>query len=651
MVAMRSLALTLLVLVGLTLSRSSAAFCGFYVSGADTKLVNRATQVVLMRSGTKTVLSMQNAYEGPPQDFAMVVPVPVVLQKEQVKTLPRELLDRVDQLGSPRLVEYWEQDPCDVSVPSGVGGVGQGFGSGYGRLGGSHKSKEPQVKIEAEFTVGEYEVVILSATDSTALDRWLKDNNYKIPDGAEPYLRPYVQAGSKFFVAKVDIEKVKIENGRALLSPLRFHYDAETFSLPIRLGLINAGDAQDLIVNILSTKQRYEAANYPNVTIPTNLDVTNETRASFGSFYAALLDETLRQKPGAAVTEYAWDAGTCDPCPGPTLTVNDVATLGGDVLPNDDGKEPPPQSSGNAGASIRLGTSKVAGRLPPEVIQRTFRQNLGKMRACYEGGLRGNPNLSGQINVKLVIGKDGSSKVTDASSSDMGDKGVVACVGKAASGLSFPPPEGGVVTVTQTLTFTPFVPRARATGIVLTRLHMRYSKEALGEDLVFKAAPAIIGGRENRSQGGALEQGAVLSEVNNFQARYAIRHPWTGPIACDKPVRGIWGGPPEGLAPGAQPARDLAFARRGAALGTFLAAALPPVSGPTAAPSGDPSAPVTPPPAASSAAPPAASSAAPASQGGGCGCHTSSETGSLGGVFATGLLGWLLLRRRQSHRK
>src|SRR5215218_11176793 len=77
------------------------AFCGFYVSGADAKLFNNATQVVLMREETRTVLSMQNNYQGPPSDFAMVVPVPVVLQKENVKTLARELFDHIDQLDAP----------------------------------------------------------------------------------------------------------------------------------------------------------------------------------------------------------------------------------------------------------------------------------------------------------------------------------------------------------------------------------------------------------------------------------------------------------------------------------------------------------------------------------------------------------------------
>src|SRR5690242_3740248 len=96
---------------------SASAFCGFYVGGAEAKLFNNATQVVLMRDGLRTVLSMQNNYQGPPENFAMVVPVPVVLHEENVKTLPKQVFDRVDQIASPRLVEYWEQNPCPPPSP------------------------------------------------------------------------------------------------------------------------------------------------------------------------------------------------------------------------------------------------------------------------------------------------------------------------------------------------------------------------------------------------------------------------------------------------------------------------------------------------------------------------------------------------------
>ncbi len=86
----------------LTVPATANAFCGFYVSGATGELYNNATQVVMMREGTRTVLSMQNNYVGPPSDFAMVVPVPVVLQKENVKTLDAAAFAKIDAMSAPR---------------------------------------------------------------------------------------------------------------------------------------------------------------------------------------------------------------------------------------------------------------------------------------------------------------------------------------------------------------------------------------------------------------------------------------------------------------------------------------------------------------------------------------------------------------------
>jgi hypothetical protein len=313
-------------------TETAHAFCGFYVGGAGTKLFNNATQVAIMREGTRTVLSMQNNYEGPPQNFAMVVPVPVVLQKENVKTLPKDLFDKLDSLDAPRLVEYWEQDPCYKPKYDSYA---------YDERSAKSASMAPpapmqkrEVRVEARFSVGEYDIVILSANDSGALNDWLTEQKYAIPAGAEPFFRPYIASGSKFFVAKVNASKVRFEGNQATLSPLRFHYDSESFSLPVRLGLMNAKGPQDLIVHILAQGKRYEVANYPNVTIPTNFNVKEAARKDFGTFYASLYDETVKRHPGAVVTEYSWDASTCDPCPGPPLDEADLMTLGGDAIPN-----------------------------------------------------------------------------------------------------------------------------------------------------------------------------------------------------------------------------------------------------------------------------------------------------------------------------
>jgi MYXO-CTERM domain-containing protein len=309
------------------------AFCGFYVGGAGAKMFNNATEVVLMRHGTTTVLSMQNNYQGPPDKFALVVPVPVVVREKQVKTLPPEVFAKVDVLGAPRLVEYWEADPCRADYDDGdVQKFAMMDSDEADEEGSSKDEKEYKVKIEAKFSVAEYDIVVLSAQESTGLERWLRANKYEIPAAAEALLRPYVETGMKFFIAKVDPKKVRFQNGMATLSPLRFYYDSPEFTLPIRLGLANSSGTQDLIVNILAPNQRYEAANHPNVTIPTNLPVKDEVRTRFGEFYAALFDHTLLQVPNAVVTEYSWDSGSCDPCPGPVLEANDLATLGADVI-------------------------------------------------------------------------------------------------------------------------------------------------------------------------------------------------------------------------------------------------------------------------------------------------------------------------------
>jgi hypothetical protein len=181
---------------------------------------------------------------------------------------------------------------------------------------------------------------------------------------------------------------------------------------------------------------------------------------------------------------------------------------------------------------------------------------------------------------------------------------------------------------------------------VLTRLHARYSKDALGEDLVFKAGDGVIGGRED-GEAFKLPQGATPSGMNNFQARYIIRHPWTGKIACDNPVRGRWGGPPPGVTEGStapKPAQGLAFADRSGNLGMYVAQDVPALQ--VAAPKEEPK-----PEAkaeetktdtkATGDAKPAAGASKPAA--GGCGCDLS------GGGWGAGawLVGLAALRRRR----
>jgi hypothetical protein len=102
-----------------------------------------------------------------------------------------------------------------------------------------------------------------------------------------------------------------------------------------------------------------------------------------------------------------------------------------------------------------MGATSVSGRLPPEVIQRIARQAFGRFRACYEAGLKRTPSLAGRVSVRFVIGRDGKVANAGNGGSDLPDSAVVSCVVREFGGLSFPEPEGGIVTVTYPILFSP----------------------------------------------------------------------------------------------------------------------------------------------------------------------------------------------------
>jgi len=300
------------------------AFCGFYVAKADTKLFNRASQVVLARDGDKTVLTMANDYEGDPKEFAIVIPVPTFLEREQIRVSDRALIEHLDAYTAPRLVEYFDEDPCRprvaylMAVPA-RSGVGDGA---------ADRAKALGVKIEAQYTIGEYDILILSAEQSDGLETWLKENGYSMPPGASKILASYIKQNMRFFVAKVNLtEQSKL--GFTYLRPLQVSFESPKFMLPIRLGTVNADGPQELFIYTLSAKGRVETVNYRTVKLPTGMDVPLYVKDVFGDFYRALFAEQVRKENMSVVfLEYAWDMGWCDPCAADPLSPDELGKLG-----------------------------------------------------------------------------------------------------------------------------------------------------------------------------------------------------------------------------------------------------------------------------------------------------------------------------------
>jgi hypothetical protein len=321
------LTLLLLTLAFFTiLSPSAWAFCGFYVAKADSRLYNEASQVILARDGDRTVLTLANDYKGEVKDFALVVPVPVVLTEDQVRIGEPKIIERIDGFSAPRLVEYFDENPCTY-YPRGTRGGGDIF---------LESAPEPEaqsdktlgVTIESRFTVGEYDIIILSAKESDGLETWLIQNGYQIPQGASQLLQPYIRQNLKFFVAKVNLTEFD-RVGFQSLRPLMMAYESPRFMLPIRLGMINATGEQDLIVYLLSPQGQTEITNYRTVKIPSNVEVPEFIQNKFADFYQALFKTAYkREQKRVAFLEYAWNMQGCDPCAADPLTPEELKQAG-----------------------------------------------------------------------------------------------------------------------------------------------------------------------------------------------------------------------------------------------------------------------------------------------------------------------------------
>jgi hypothetical protein len=313
----------------------ASAFCGFYVAKADAKLFNKSSKVVLVRNGDETAITMASDYEGKPDEFALVVPVPTFIEKNQISVVDTKTLDHLDAYTAPRLVQYFDENPCESIAR--VTALSFATAAQPAAVPAPPPAAYPGVKVEARYNVAEYDISILSAEQSDGLIKWLTDNGYRIPPGAEPVIGSYIKQKMHFFVAKVNVRRMN-EMGRAYLRPLQVRYRTNKFMLPLRLGTVNASGPQDLIVYAVTRRGRVEAANYRTLKVPSDVDVPLFVANEFPDVYRAIFDRAVsRASRHGVFVEYAWDLGWCDPCAAQPMTNAELAELGAQWVPGGGG--------------------------------------------------------------------------------------------------------------------------------------------------------------------------------------------------------------------------------------------------------------------------------------------------------------------------
>jgi len=310
------------------------AFCGFYVAKAGASLYNEKSEVIMVRDGQRTVITMSNDFKGAATDFAMVVPVPHVLKEQDIRVVDRGLFDRFDAYSAPRLVEYFDPAPCgyrEVSVVTKR--MMRSANESTDDVREQLSEVDYGVHIEASYTVGEYDILILSAEESNGLKTWLIKNGYKIPESANEVLQPYINGGMKFFVVKVNLEAAA-QTGYQYLRPIQITLNTDKFMLPIRLGMANSKGEQDLIIYAITRGGAVETTNYRNLRMVTSRTVPTFVKTHFDRFYTDLFArQHSNEGRNAVFTEYAWDVTPnwgikCDPCVGNPPQYNDLLSAG-----------------------------------------------------------------------------------------------------------------------------------------------------------------------------------------------------------------------------------------------------------------------------------------------------------------------------------
>ncbi|MFT4628179.1 MAG: hypothetical protein ACI8PZ_006874 [Myxococcota bacterium] len=315
----------------LTVAFPAHAFCGLYVGPVDGTLENGSSRVVVARDGDRTTLTMANDVTADVSDFAMVVPVPASILTDSVRLADRDWIDMLDATTAPRRVAYscddfrqWDSG-YDVGHARGCSGGGCGWGddkasdsgdagtavsTGYGT-----SIAYDSVVVQAEFAVGAYDVVLLSAEESADLFGWLDQEGYGLPAGAEGVLQEYIDAGLYFLAVKVSLDDVP---DGAYLDPIQFAYDSpgqETWSLPTRLGALNSAGVQEVQLFTLTSGTQGQTRVINASPIQLEDECMPPPGSDLETFYGEWLAESFGSVLPGHVVEYAWPGWQqCDPC-------------------------------------------------------------------------------------------------------------------------------------------------------------------------------------------------------------------------------------------------------------------------------------------------------------------------------------------------
>lgn len=255
-----------------------AEACGGCFAPPETITNVESHRMVISLSLERTTLWDQIRYSGDPRDFVWVLPVPTAAAT--IEVADPIFFEELEAQTAPRIsAPPLPPGPSCPPPPDGFGGWAQDAGLAAPDAGG--------VTVYHEEVVGPYQTVTIGSEDAGALQAWLDENGYRIPESTIPIIAWYVERGSVFVVMRLAPDE-----GVSAMQPVRVRYPGYMATFPLRMVSVGASGALDLTLWVVAD-QRFGPRNYAEARVREADLVWDWARggSNYAERFAAALDE------------------------------------------------------------------------------------------------------------------------------------------------------------------------------------------------------------------------------------------------------------------------------------------------------------------------------------------------------------------------
>lgn len=254
-------------------------------------------------------------YEGEPESFAWMVPVPSV---PDLDLSPAALFGLIDDATAPivsirreslcpdpaYVCDYHPAPRCpqyeDPYANGGNNGANNGANNGWdgsADSGGSPEENPGGVVVHQRQVVGSYDTIVFGAEEAEGAIQWLIDEGFLVNDTMAPYMQPYLNGGMLFIASKL-IAGAGVEE----IKPLQMRFEAENPMIPLQLTAV-AAEPELAVTAFIYSDAYFSPVDHPVLGVPPGLISEDDTRRSN---YPMVLSRLVDQAGGDGfMVEYA----------------------------------------------------------------------------------------------------------------------------------------------------------------------------------------------------------------------------------------------------------------------------------------------------------------------------------------------------------